>query len=58
MQVIEFTPIVALLTLCFIRTIMAEPFSHYISETADLHYSKNYINSVLTDFSLKNVEKN
>ncbi|ATO58017.1 monovalent cation/H+ antiporter subunit D [Bartonella sp. 1-1C] len=58
-QVIEFTPIAALLVLCFVATMMAGPISHYMYETAKvLHSPKNYISSILTDFSLKKMEKN
>ncbi|WP_407966237.1 monovalent cation/H+ antiporter subunit D [Bartonella sp. C271] len=58
-QVIEFTPIAVLLALCFVTTIMAGSVSHYMYETAKvLHYPKNYISSVLTDFSLQKMEKN
>ncbi|MBA9082866.1 MULTISPECIES: monovalent cation/H+ antiporter subunit D [Bartonella] len=58
-QMIEFAPIAALFSLCFIMTIIASPVSHYMSETAKtLHDPKNYIESVLFDFSLKNTERN
>ncbi|MCZ2327904.1 monovalent cation/H+ antiporter subunit D [Bartonella sp. F02] len=58
-QVIEFTPIVTLLALCFIITVKAGSVGYYMSETAKtLHDPKNYIDSVLNDFSLKNVRKN
>ncbi|OLL53217.1 monovalent cation/H+ antiporter subunit D [Bartonella henselae] len=58
-QVIEFVPIAVLLTLCVLITIIAGPVSHYMSETAKtLYESRNYIGSVLDDFSLKNREMN
>ncbi|WP_332059988.1 monovalent cation/H+ antiporter subunit D [Bartonella sp. CB74] len=56
-QVIEFVPIAALLALCFFMTIIADPISHYMSETSRaLHEPQNYIGSVLTDFSPENME--
>ncbi|EJF89593.1 hypothetical protein ME1_00363 [Bartonella vinsonii subsp. arupensis OK-94-513] len=56
-QVIEFAPIVVLLSLCFLITIVAAPVGHYMAETAKTLYEpQNYIGSVLDDFSLKKRE--
>lgn len=58
-QAIEFAPIVTLLALCFIITIMAGFVGQYMSDTVKILYNPhNYIDSVLTDASLKNKEEN
>ncbi|WP_375609013.1 MULTISPECIES: monovalent cation/H+ antiporter subunit D [unclassified Bartonella] len=54
-QVIEFASVAVLLALCFLITIVAGPVSRYMLETArTLYEPKNYIGSVLDDFSLEN----
>ncbi|MCZ2203540.1 monovalent cation/H+ antiporter subunit D [Bartonella sp. A05] len=58
-QAIEFAPVLALLSLCFIVTIMAGPVGQYMSDTVKTLYDPhNYINSVLTDDFLKSTERN
>ncbi|WP_175868648.1 monovalent cation/H+ antiporter subunit D [Bartonella gabonensis] len=54
-QVIEFAPVAVLLALCFLITIVADPVSRYMFETAKTLYEpQNYIGSVLDDLSLEN----
>ncbi|WP_455477842.1 monovalent cation/H+ antiporter subunit D [Bartonella sp. B10] len=56
-QMIEFAPVAVLLAICFLMTIMADPVIRYMSKTVRiLHDPQHYIGSVLTDFSLENME--
>lgn len=47
-RLIEFAPIAGLLVLCLALTVFAGPVTRYLAQTSqELHYSENYIGSVL-----------